>query len=298
MIKYPDVQGTKPDIPLGIEKVGVKGVLYPIKIRRGGREINLYSNIDVFIDVPAERKGADLSRTIESIGHVTGEPGKTTGVEYLAEDIAENVLGKFPYSTKSEVHLEADYFADRIFEDGKSHAVKYRIISDSISNREKSSTSIGVVVTGINACPCAMETTRAMLSEDFPENAGVLEKIPSITHNQRNKVTVIIQTDRGNQLEVDDLIDLSEKSVNGPLVSILKRYDEGKLVYNAHRNPKFVEDIVREIAKDVALKYRNFPDDFTISITSESEESIHPHNAYAQVTTTFREIRKQLSIKS
>lgn len=297
-MEYPDVQGSRPDIPLEIQKVGVKGVLYPIRIKRGSRDIPLYSTIDVFVDVPGNRKGADLSRTIESISHVTGQPGKTMGVEYLAEDIAENVLEKFPYSTRAQVHLEADYFAERELKDGKKHAVKYRIISDSVNTGKVASTSIGVVVYGINACPCAMETTRTMLVEDFPGNSEIIGRIPVITHNQRNRVTLIMQTDRKHQLEVDDLIDIAEKPVNGPLVSILKRQDEGRLVYDAHRTPRFVEDISREIARDLALRYPGFPDSFSIQVVSESEESIHPHNAFSEISTTFGEIRKDLGIKS
>lgn len=298
MIDLPDVQGTRPEIPMAIQKVGVKGVLYPIVIRRDEREIHLYSSVDVFVDVPADRKGADLSRTIEAIGNVADQPAKVTGVEFLAEDIAENVLLKIPYSSESQVHLEADYFSEHSTGGGKKHMVKYRIISSSYATRERSETSIGVVVHGINACPCAMETTRAMTAEEFPVEQGILSKIPSITHNQRNTVTVVIQTDRDHQVEVDELINIAEKAVNGPLVSILKRHDEGELVYRAHKNPKFVEDIAREVTDGLVKRYTDFPDSFFIEVTSESDESIHPHNAYAKVQSDFGTIRKSLGIRS
>lgn len=298
MTEYPDVQGTKPEIPMSIQKVGVKGVVYPIDIRRGDRVVHLYSTIDVFVDVPSSRKGADLSRTIEALEIVTSQPGKVTGVEFLSEDIAEGVLKKFPYSTRSEVHLEADYFTERLPENGRKHLVKYRIISSSTATRESSRTSIGVIVHGINACPCAMETTRAMIGEEFPMDREILGKIPSITHNQRNKVTLLLQTDREHQVEIDDLIRIAEAPVNGPLVSILKRHDEGELVYKAHKNPKFVEDIVREVAMNLMGQYTDFPDEFTLEVSSESDESIHPHNAFAKVQSTFGEIRKSLGFRS
>ncbi len=297
MIDLPDVQKGKPQIGLAIQKVGVKGVVYPIDIVRGSRNIHLYCTVDVFVDVPASRKGADLSRTIEAIGEVAEHDGKIKGVEFLAEDISGNVMKRFPYSSESDVHLEADYFADRSENDGKKQMVKYRIISDSVSRRDGSVTSIGVVVHGMNACPCAMETTRAMIGEEFPDASRELGKIPSITHNQRNTLTVRVQTDRDHQLEIDDLISMAEKPVNGPLLSILKRDEEGELVYRTHRNPRFVEDIVREVALDIAGKYRNFPDSFSVDIVSESEESIHPHNAYARVSTTFGDLRKELGIR-
>lgn len=299
MTEYPDVQGNSPDIPMSIQKVGVKGVVYPIDIRRDGRVIHLYCTIDVYVDIPSDRKGADLSRTIEALENVTDQPEKVTGVEFLAEDISEAVLKKFPYSSRSEVHLEADYFAERLPENGRKHIVKYRIISKSVSTAEGSKTSIGVIVHGINACPCAMETTRAMTVEEFPgEEKSILGKIPSITHNQRNKVTVMVQTDRKHQVEIDDIIEIAEAPVNGPLVSILKRIDEGELVYRAHKNPKFVEDIAREVARDLTKHYSDFPDEFTFEVLTESEESIHPHNAFANVCSSFGETRKYLGINS
>lgn len=292
MIDFPDIQKSKPDISLSIQKVGVKGVVYPIDIIRKDRQVHLYCNIDAFVDIPASRKGADLSRTIEAIGSVGMEKGKAGGVEFLAEEISKGVFKRFPYSSMAEVHLEADYFSERSGEMERKHVVKYRILSDSIAKENDCITTVGVVVQGINACPCAMETTRAMRNEEFPEFSGKLDKLPSISHNQRNRVTVCIQTDREHQLEIDDLIGIAEMPVNGPLLSILKRKEEGELVYRAHKRPMFVEDIVREIAMGIAQKYEGFPDDFTVEITSESEESIHPHNAYARISTTIGKLRK------
>ena len=92
--------------------------------------------------------------------------------------------------------------------------------------------------------------------------------------------------------EVHDLIQIVEDSFSSPTYEILKRKDEGTIVYNAHENPKFVEDVVRDILKKILKKYPELPDDVTVTVRSESEESIHKHNAFAERVTSLGELRK------
>ena len=72
----------------------------------------------------------------------------------------------------------------------------------------------------------------------------------------------------------------------------MKRLDEGKIVYQAHNNPKFVEDVVRDNLRLILKKYVNLPDDVIVIVRSESEESIHKHNAFAERVTTLGNLRK------
>lgn len=295
MIHYSDLQNSKPQFPVKIQKVGVKGVSYPIIVKRDGKEIPLFSRIDIYVDLPINRKGADISRNLESINEVINNGKEVSGVEYLSSDIAKKVLEKFPYSERSEVHTRSDYFVEKESVSGRKSMVKHEILGDSYMDRSgNSKVMVGVVVTGISACPCAMETTRSMLSEEFPGNDDLFRKIPSITHNQRNKVTFKIETLDGSQIEANDLIEIVESSLSGPLLPLLKRSDEGSVVYHAHKNPKFVEDIVREVSSKALSAYPKLPDKTTIEVVSESEESIHAHNAYAEIKTTFGDLRKSL----
>ena len=78
---------------------------------------------------------------------------------------------------------------------------------------------------------------------------------------------------------------------SSPTYEILKRLDEGKIVYNAHNNPKFVEDVVRDMLSAVLNKYKDLPNDVIVIARSESEESIHKHNAFAERVTTLGELR-------
>ena len=93
-------------------------------------------------------------------------------------------------------------------------------------------------------------------------------------------------------VDANDLIDIAEQSFSSPTYGILKRKEEGQLVFDAHKNPKFVEDVVRDILNAILKKYKKLPDDVLIVVRSESEESIHKHNAFAERVTTIGELRK------
>jgi GTP cyclohydrolase-4 len=93
-------------------------------------------------------------------------------------------------------------------------------------------------------------------------------------------------------VDANDLIEIVEKSFSSPTYSILKRKNEAELVINAHKKPKFVEDVVRDMLAMVLKRYKELPDDVIVIARSESEESIHKHNAFAERVTTLGELRK------
>jgi GTP cyclohydrolase-4 len=152
---------------------------------------------------------------------------------------------------------------------------------------------VGVQVVGMSACPCAMETARDLLAKEVgtPGLRELMEKFPTITHNQRNTTTLLVEVSEGHAIEADDLIALVEGSLSAPTFGLLKRGDEGALVVAAHKNPKFVEDVVREILGKLIEHYGDLADDAHITVRSESEESIHRHNAVAERETTMGELR-------
>ena len=114
---------------------------------------------------------------------------------------------------------------------------------------------------------------------------------PVITHNQRNVCTVIITTNDDTDIEANDIIDMVNECFSSPTFEVLKRDDEATVVINAHRNPKFVEDMVRGVLTKIVERYTELPDDALITVKSESEESIHKHNAFAERTATMYELR-------
>ena len=215
-------------------------------------------------------------------------------LEALVETIAVLLLKRHDYATTSEVWAEADYFLERTSPGGQTSLEPYRLVARADARRGAAHVdrSIGVEVLGMTACPCAMEMVRERLAEAHPEVRDLSESMPVITHNQRNRTTLILQEPPGHEVEADELIQIVEDSMSAPTYELLKRPDEGRLVERAHRNPKFVEDVVRDVLDRLLRRYPRMPDSTWVRVKSESEESIHKHNAFAERSTTFGELRE------
>ncbi len=276
----PDVQSWKPNATFKLTRVGIKGIKKPVCIERNGRIVNLIPVMDLFVDLPASRKGSDLSRNAEIIEEIVDESTRqpSPSLEDLCERIAEKLLLRHEYASCAEVIATSEYFLERVTPAGKRTVEPYKIMARAIKEREgKTRKFIGVEVTGMTACPCAMENIKTTYNERY-------------THNQRNVATLIIEND--GSIDADDLIDIAEKAMSSPTYEILKRMDEMEVVKRAHENPKFVEDVVRDMLKQILERYPDLPDYTMVIARSESLESIHKHNAYAERVTTVGELRK------
>ncbi|UCH72024.1 MAG: GTP cyclohydrolase I FolE2, partial [Thermoplasmatales archaeon] len=248
----------------------------------------LVVKMDLFVDLPAFQKGSHMSRNLELVSDIIDMnlQKPVSDLESFCAKTAKLLLEKHEYATFSEVKAEADYFLERVYPSGKKGLEPYKLVAEA---RAKSSGEIkkliGVKVIGMTACPCAMEVIRKI--------DGYRKKDVPPTHNQRNVTTLMIEVP-GNDKSVDanDLVNIVEKSFSSPTYGILKRKEEGKLVFDAHKNPKFVEDVVRDILSIILKKYDNLPDNVIVVVRSESEESIHKHNAFAERVTTLGELRK------
>jgi GTP cyclohydrolase-4 len=239
-----------------------------------------------------------MSRNLEVINEVVEESIKNPvdSLEELCEEISKLLLDKHEYATYSDVRMHSEYFLERSSPCGTGSLENYQLIARSMSYRNtegiETRKEIGVEAVGMTACPCAMETVRELVKVSNNMDSDDLDKLPIITHNQRNRTCLSIEVPEEYQIEADDLIDIVESSFSSPTFELLKRQDEGELVLNAHKNPKFVEDVVRDILGKVIKKYDELPDDVCVSVNSESLESIHKHNAFAERVTSLKELRK------
>lgn len=273
-----------------LTRVGVTGVKKLVQVKRPNAEqiISLVVKMDLFVDLPASQKGSHMSRNLELVSEITDKHMETPvqDLETFCANTAERLLEKHEYATRSEIKAEADYFLERTYPSGYKGFEPYKLVAEARSKKNEGTKKlIGVKVIGMTACPCAMEIIRK-IGKYQPND------VPP-THNQRNITTVMIEVPR-NELTIDanDLIELSEDAFSSPTFSILKRGEEGQIVYEAHKNPKFVEDVVRDILRNILKKYSHLPDDTLVVVRSESEESIHKHNAYAERVTTLAELKK------
>ncbi|MBC7080853.1 MAG: GTP cyclohydrolase I FolE2 [Thermoplasmatales archaeon] len=276
----PDVQSRKPEANFKLTRVGIKGVRKPVCIKRKEKVVNLIANIDLFVDLPPTRKGSDLSRNAEIIEEIVDISVRqpSGSLEDLCEKIAEEMLSRHDYARRAEVRISSDYFLERCTPSGKKSLEPYKIMAVAIREREGAVKKfIGVEVVGMTVCPCAMENIKATYREAY-------------SHNQRNVASVFIEND--GSIDADDIISIIEKSMSAPTFEILKRKDEMEIVRKAHENPKFVEDVVRDILKEIVNRYKNLPDSTVVIARSESLESIHKHNAFAERITTLGELRK------
>lgn len=292
MIPVCDVQNSKGDSGFMLSKVGVRGVRKPVCIKReiDGNDLNgmLFCSIDVFVDLPAVQKGSHLSRNLEAIREVIDESVSSpiTGIENLAVTICKKLLIKHEYASVANVSIEAEYFKDTKTPNGRDTMESYKLSGKAKGIRGESvRKTLGVEVIGMTACPCAQQTVTEML--EYPQGW------PVMSHNQRNVCTVIMEMDESCNVEANGLIDLIESSFSSPTFELLKRDDEGSVVINAHRNPKFVEDVVRGALVRIVDAYKGLPDDVGLIVRSESEESIHKHNAFAERSCTLGELRNE-----
>jgi len=289
-----DVQNRKLSGSFKLTRVGVTDVKKPVHIKRPHRVVELTTIIDIFVDLPSTIKGSHMSRNIEVINEVLDNSIREPcdSLEHLAELICGHLLERHEYAGTAEVRISADYFLERSSASGKTSLEPYRLMGMATGTRNGTITKrVGVEVIGMTACPCAMEKVRDVFVERTGEGEGPLTSLPVITHNQRNRTTLMLEVPAGETVEADELVELVESCQSAGTVGILKRDDEAALVIAAHEHPQFVEDVVRDILGKLLEKYPGLPDDVKVTVRSESEESIHKHNAFAERVTTVGELR-------
>jgi GTP cyclohydrolase-4 len=273
-----------------LTRVGVTGVKKPVRITRAGRNNILFCTIDVYVDLPATQKGSHLSRNLEVINETVNRSmvDSIAGIEIIAADICRALREKHEYSSYAEVRLVADYFVERPGPSGKRNLESFKIMANAVSrNGDSLRKMIGVEVVGMTACPCAMETVK----EQYGNNVAFENDLPIISHNQRNIATVMVEVPEEYDVEANELIDLVESSFSSATYEVLKRADEAAVVLQAHQQPKFVEDVVRTMLSKLLVHLEDMPDGALVTVRSESEESIHKHNAFAERTASLGELR-------
>ena len=292
-----DVQYGKGSSGFKLTKVGVSQVRKPVLIKRPELTNPLNSvvncTIDIFVDLPASQRGSHLSRNVEVLREVAEESTSkpVTGLENMSVDMVRKLLVKHEYAQNAYVTVRAEYYKANKTPSGRDTLELYTIHAGAHGVRGgEIRKTIGVDACGMTACPCAQETVGELLNVSEPG-------FPMMSHNQRNICSIYMTTGLGSVIEADDLIELAEKAVSTPTFELLKREDEGKVVINAHTYTRFVEDVVRNGLTLVTEKYTDLPDDTEVVVKSDSEESIHKHNAYAERTATLGELREELAQK-
>ena len=238
---------------LRIDKVGVRGLRFPIQVRDKERSIqNTVATIGMFVDLPKEFKGTHMSRFLE----VLNAHGNVIHVENLT-DILLALQEKFHAAT-SHLEIEFPYFLVK-----KAPVTRHESLMDYVARFDATAChkDIDFVLT-----VKAMVTTLCPCSKAIAVHGA---------HNQRGEVTVQIRSRKA--VWIEDVIGIIESSASCELYALLKRQDEKAVTEKAYENPVFVEDLVR----NVALKLNAHPQVTWYKVEAENHESIHNHNAYA-----------------
>jgi GTP cyclohydrolase-4 len=284
---------------LGLHRVGVTAVKKPLVVQRPGRQVTLTVSFAVAVDLPSTRKGSDLSRNAELLAEVVDWTSQrpVESLESACAAIARELLVRHPYATRSEVDAEAEYFAARGVSPARRSLENFGLFARATARREGPepvtvTRSIAGEAVGMTACPCAMETAREKLTVEFPLLADPsLRELPIVTHNQRNRTRLTFDLPTGAEVEVDDLLAAVEAAQSSPTYAILKRGDEADVVLTAHRHPKFVEDVVRDLLASLPAKFPSLPDATGVQVRTVSEESIHKYDVTSSHESTLGELR-------
>ena len=227
---------------------------------------------------------------IDAVTNVVTQNRDFSGVESITSEISNLVMSKVRYATRCECILKADYFT-KSFEGDKVSIGSYGLIGKTVTSRNTGEEDyIGVEVTGLNACPCTMDAERKKLISENPEYGDIMNNIPVITHNQRNRVKILVQKISGVEIEADMLIKVASDIIGSPVELGKSLESDVELIYRQHKNPQFVEDVVRNIACSLKQKLQKLNINPQVLITSESEESVHRHNAFAEFTGKLSDI--------
>jgi len=250
-----DVQSSLDTRRIPIDKVGIKEIRHPIKVRdRSGGEQHTIANFSMYVNLPHDFKGTHMSRFVEILNNheyeLTVESFKRMLFEMTErlEAQAGHIEMTFPYFVNKQAPVSK-----------VQSLIDYQVAFTGEIRDGKPCMLIKVVVPVTSLCPCSKEIS------DYG------------AHNQRSHVTVTIRT-RGF-VWIEDVIDLVEKQASCELFGLLKRPDEKYVTEQAFDNPKFVEDMVRDVAAQLDQDERVG----AYVVESENFESIHNHSAYALI---------------
>ncbi len=299
--RIPDLQASRPEVELGLSRVGVKRVEKAIRIRHGERERLIAAELECAVDLELSQKGVHMSRFPELFGEAIDEVviGEAFLVEELAEHIARHILER-QRALRAEVTIAARYPLERrtpVTDRPTQEMVS--LIGIAAASESSVRRIVGLEAAGINACPCAQALVSAEAAGRLRE-AGfadddverIFRLVPLATHNQRGRGTLYVGTNA--RVNAERLVEIVERSMSAPVYELLKRPDELFVVEHAHLQPRFVEDSVRLSLKGVLDAYPQLDDGDFVSARQVNLETIHSHDVVAERHGTVGELRREL----
>jgi GTP cyclohydrolase IB len=254
-VSIADVQSSPDTRRLPIDQVGIKDIRHPIRVKdKTQGEQHTIATFNMYVELPHNFKGTHMSRFVEILNNHDME----ISVESFKDMLRE--MGERLDATVGHIEMSFPYFINKAAPvSGVKSLMDYQVTFLGEIRDGKDKLTIRVVVPVTSLCPC---------SKQISERGA---------HNQRSHVTVTACTN--TFVWIEELIELVEKEASCELYGLLKRPDEKYVTERAYDNPKFVEDMVR----DVAARLNDDPRIDAYVVESENFESIHNHSAYAKI---------------
>ena len=250
----PDVQGGSDIRNVAIQRVGVKSLRHPLHVVSPAGPQPTVATVDMYVALPAHQKGTHMSRFIEALQNHRAALSVQSVRELMRTMLARleaadgEIVIRFPYFITKHAPVS-----------GVSSLLDYEVTLRVESRGGKLKTTQEVVVPVTSLCPCSKKIA------DYG------------AHNQRSAVTITVEVQ--DDLAIEQQVRFAEEAASSELWALLKRPDEKYVTERAYDNPKFVEDIVR----DIALALNRDDRILAYSVATENFESIHNHSAYALV---------------
>lgn len=249
-----DVQKSFDPRKIPINKVGVKNISYPIVVMDKNKALqHTVARVNMYVDLPHHFKGTHMSRFVELLN---------AHREEIALDKLETILAKMKEKLgASSAHLEMEfpYFIEKKAPVSRARSLMEYTCEFDATLAEQFDFILGIRIPVTSLCPCSKELSRYG------------------AHNQRSIITIRVRY--RDFIWIEDLVQLVEECGSSPVYSLLKRADEKHVTEQAYDNPKFVEDIVREVTE----KFLALENIVWFSVAAENFESIHKHSAYAAI---------------
>ena len=255
VIHIPDVQNSADTRRLAINKVGIKDIRHPVRVRdRSGGEQHTIATFNMYVNLPHNFKGTHMSRFVE----ILNVPGREISVDSFRDMLTE--MTERLEAEAGHIEMTFMYFVTKAAPVSAVRSLMdYEVTFIGEIRDSRPTMNVKVVVPVTSLCPCSKKISKYG------------------AHNQRSHVTVNVRVQ--NFIWIEDIIDLVEKEASCELYGLLKRPDEKYVTERAYDNPKFVEDMVR----DIAAKLNQDDRVAAYAVESENFESIHNHSAYAMI---------------
>jgi len=262
-VGMPDVQSSTDHRNIPIDRVGIRGVRHPVSVVTPTGVMPSVATFDLDVALPADKKGTHMSRFIALLQD-HAQPVNADSLRELVAKMLDLLEAK-----AGQISLRYTHFVNKTAPvSGVQSLLDYDICWNVFAKKdgEKVLTDLRLqaIVPVTSLCPC---------SKEISEYGA---------HNQRSHVTMNIELAPGAGLTVEDLVKIAEAEASSELWGLLKRPDEKYVTERAYDNPKFVEDLVRDVAARLKADARIK----SYVVEAENFESIHNHSAYALIQSS------------